>query len=97
MVNSVKPKLIQSDEHWLSGRFFIEGEKDNGALLLAVYRGRASEGLDFSDNYARAVIALGIPYPNIKDIQVNLSVFSTLIHLINVTYVINMCGLGFSK
>lgn len=31
----------------------------NGALLLAVYRGRASEGLDFSDNYGRAVIACG--------------------------------------
>ncbi|CAF0846025.1 unnamed protein product [Brachionus calyciflorus] len=48
------------------------GEKNNGALMLAVYRGRASEGLDFSDNYARAVIAVGIPYPNIKDIQVDL-------------------------
>ena len=46
------------------------GETNNGALLLAVYRGRASEGLDFSDNYARAVIACGIPYPNIKDAQV---------------------------
>ncbi len=45
-------------------------EKHNGALLLGVYRGRASEGLDFSDNYARAVIAVGIPYPNVKDIQV---------------------------
>ena len=45
-------------------------EKHNGALLLGVYRGRASEGLDFSDNYARAVIAIGIPYPNVKDIQV---------------------------
>lgn len=44
----------------------------NGALLMAVYRGRASEGLDFSDNYARTVIAVGIPYPNIKDLQVDL-------------------------
>jgi Fanconi anemia group J protein len=42
-----------------------------GALLLGVYRGRASEGLDFSDNYARAVIAIGIPYPNVKDVQVS--------------------------
>lgn len=48
------------------------GEKNNGALLVAVYRGRASEGLDFSDNYARAVIACGIPYPNVKDAQVRL-------------------------
>jgi fanconi anemia group J protein len=44
----------------------------NGALLMAVYRGRASEGLDFSDNYARTVIAVGIPFPNIKDLQVDL-------------------------
>jgi Fanconi anemia group J protein len=44
---------------------------NNGAVLFAVYRGRASEGLDFSDNYARAVIAIGIPYPNLKDVQVN--------------------------
>lgn len=44
--------------------------KVTGALLLAVYRGRASEGLDFSDNYARAVVAVGIPYPNVKDVQV---------------------------
>lgn len=40
--------------------------------MLGVYRGRASEGLDFSDNYARAVVAVGIPYPNIKDVQVDL-------------------------
>ena len=50
-----------------------DGEQQhNGALLLAVYRGRASEGLDFSDNYGRAVIACGIPYPNVKDVQVDL-------------------------
>ena len=42
----------------------------NGALLFAVFRGRASEGLDFSDNYARAVIAVGIPFPNVKDVKV---------------------------
>jgi Fanconi anemia group J protein len=50
--------------------YTLKGETHNGALLLAVYRGRASEGLDFSDNYARAVIACGIPYPNVKDVQV---------------------------
>jgi Fanconi anemia group J protein len=48
------------------------GRSSRGALLFGVYRGRASEGLDFSDNYARAVIAIGIPYPNVKDIQVDL-------------------------
>ena len=31
-----------------------------------------SEGIDFSDDRARAVICIGIPYPNYKDIRVNL-------------------------
>jgi len=30
----------------------------SGALFLAVYRGKISEGLDFSDNNARAVVAV---------------------------------------
>ena len=41
-----------------------------GGLLLAVCRGRASEGIDFSDNNARCVITLGIPYPNVQDEEV---------------------------
>ncbi|XP_035207448.1 Fanconi anemia group J protein-like [Stegodyphus dumicola] len=48
-----------------------EGEVD-GALFFAVCRGKVSEGLDFADNNARAVITIGIPFPNIKDIQVDL-------------------------
>ncbi|KAL0597043.1 Fanconi anemia group J protein, partial [Plecturocebus cupreus] len=45
-----------------------KGEKD-GALLVAVCRGKVSEGLDFSDDNARAVITIGIPFPNVKDLQ----------------------------
>ena len=30
----------------------------------------ASEGIDFSDNNARCVITLGIPYPNVQDEEV---------------------------
>ncbi|XP_069082547.1 Fanconi anemia group J protein isoform X2 [Pleurodeles waltl] len=48
-----------------------KGEKD-GALLIAVCRGKVSEGLDFSDNNARAVLTIGIPFPNVKDLQVEL-------------------------
>ncbi|XP_062329403.1 Fanconi anemia group J protein isoform X2 [Osmerus eperlanus] len=47
------------------------GERD-GALLLAVCRGKVSEGLDFTDDNARAVVTIGIPFPNIKDLQVEL-------------------------
>lgn len=43
-----------------------------GAILMAVFRGKVSEGIDFSDEDARAVITIGIPYPNIKDVGVNL-------------------------
>jgi DNA repair helicase Rad3 len=44
----------------------------DGALFIAVCRGKVSEGLDFADNNARAVICVGIPFPNIKDVQVDL-------------------------
>ncbi|XP_071790208.1 Fanconi anemia group J protein homolog [Asterias amurensis] len=43
-----------------------------GALFLAVFRGKVSEGMDFADNNARAVMTVGIPYPSIRDTQVEL-------------------------
>jgi Rad3-related DNA helicase len=42
------------------------------AILFGVCRGKVSEGIDFSNNYARAVIVVGIPFPALKDQQVNL-------------------------
>mmetsp|Transcript_10335 Transcript_10335/g.31603 ORF Transcript_10335/g.31603 Transcript_10335/m.31603 type:complete len:605 (-) Transcript_10335:2225-4039(-) len=41
-----------------------------GGILLAVCRGKTSEGLDFSDDLARAVILAGIPFPMLKDPKV---------------------------
>lgn len=38
-----------------------------GAVLFAVFRGKASEGMNFADDDARGVIAVGIPYPNVRD------------------------------
>jgi Fanconi anemia group J protein len=32
-------------------------------VLLAVCRGKVAEGLDFSDDAARMVIIIGIPFP----------------------------------
>ena len=34
---------------------------------MGVCRGRISEGLDFSDNAARCVLLVGIPYPQMAD------------------------------
>ncbi|KAF9417372.1 hypothetical protein HW555_005469 [Spodoptera exigua] len=42
-----------------------------GALLFAVYRGKVSEGMDFKDHQARAVICVGVPYPNLYDTGVS--------------------------
>jgi len=44
----------------------------NPAIFLCVYRGKAAEGVDFRDEFARAVVAVGIPYPSIKDKQIEL-------------------------
>ena len=50
------------------GNIFQEDAK--GAILMGVCRGRISEGLDFSDNAARTVIIVGIPYPQMTDSRV---------------------------
>ncbi|XP_071944930.1 Fanconi anemia group J protein homolog [Antedon mediterranea] len=44
----------------------------SGAVFLAVCRGKVSEGMDFTDNNARVVLTVGIPFPNFKDKQVEL-------------------------
>ncbi|CAN1127669.1 Fanconi anemia group J protein homolog [Linum perenne] len=49
----------------------VTSKKDGGAFL-AVCRGKASEGIDFSDDNARVVIIVGIPFPNINDTHVRL-------------------------
>ena len=41
-----------------------------GALLVAVFRGKVSEGIDFKDDMARAVVAVGIPFPQALDPKV---------------------------
>ena len=42
----------------------LEGK---GAILCLICRGKLSEGIDFPDGLCRAVIIIGIPYPNVKD------------------------------
>ncbi|RLN97186.1 hypothetical protein BBJ28_00007138 [Nothophytophthora sp. Chile5] len=49
-----------------------ENAEKTGAIFLAVYRGKVSEGIDFSNDNARAVLCVGIPFPNVKELQVSL-------------------------
>ena len=40
--------------------------------MMCVSRGKLSEGLNFSDNLARACLVIGIPYLLVNDSKVNL-------------------------
>ncbi|EME27730.1 Regulator of telomere elongation helicase 1 [Galdieria sulphuraria] len=44
----------------------------SGCILFGVCRGRMSEGIDFSDEYARAVILVGIPFPPLQQRKVKM-------------------------
>ena len=41
-----------------------------GAILFAVCRGKVSEGLDFANELCRLVVCVGIPYPPLRDVQI---------------------------
>ncbi|KAI6222652.1 putative ATP-dependent DNA helicase DDX11 [Aphelenchoides besseyi] len=43
-----------------------------GACLLASASGKLSEGINFSDNLARAVVMIGLPFPNAMEIETKL-------------------------
>ncbi|XP_022249147.1 regulator of telomere elongation helicase 1 homolog isoform X2 [Limulus polyphemus] len=50
----------------------IYAPESRGASFFAVCRGKVSEGLDFSDRNARAVIITGLPFPPFLDPRVKL-------------------------
>ena len=50
----------------------VKNEPNKNYIFYSVYRGSASEGIDFSDDCARVVICVGIPFADIKENKVKL-------------------------
>lgn len=48
----------------------INDATENGAIFMAVCRGKVSEGLDFADMNGRAVVITGLPFPPLRDNKV---------------------------
>ena len=48
----------------------VDANPTRGALLMAVCKGKVSEGMDFTDAKARAVVITGIPFAPAKDPKV---------------------------
>ena len=65
----IESRHSNQNDSILSG---YQRDANKGAALLAVCRGKMSEGLDFADDYARCVIVVGIPFPNVTDYKVEL-------------------------
>lgn len=65
----------------------VRSKQKNGAVFFAVCRGKVghsccvcsralvSEGLDFADEFGRAVVITGLPYPPYKDPKVHIADF----------------------
>ncbi|KAI5117244.1 hypothetical protein M0805_001562 [Coniferiporia weirii] len=47
------------------------GSTSKGAILFAVVGAKLSEGLNFADDLARAVVLIGLPYPNLAAPELN--------------------------
>lgn len=70
-LNSLKYIFKESDNTTdhdeIMKEYYSAAEVDRGAILFAVYRGKVSEGMDFRDRQARAVVTIGVPFPTIGD------------------------------
>jgi len=63
--SEMKEAILEFDKH-------IDSRSSKGCILMGVCRGKISEGIDFADHRARAVIITGIPFPPFQDPKVKL-------------------------
>lgn len=60
-----EPEDSSKVDRVLNGYSRVNKSEGQGALLFSVVGGKMSEGINFSDELARAVIMIGLPFPNI--------------------------------
>lgn len=49
---------------------FLSNYQTKGAIFFGVTSGKLSEGIDFTDEMARMVMIIGVPFPSIKDLRI---------------------------
>lgn len=49
---------------------FLASYQTEGAIFFGVTSGKLSEGIDFTDEMARMVIMVGVPFPNVNDAKI---------------------------
>ena len=64
-VDSAKDKSLLNE---------IKKNSNKNYIIFSVYRGSSSEGIDFSDDCARMVICVGIPFANLIDKRIKLKI-----------------------
>ena len=69
-IKKYKSIILDSSNKKLLSNSIIKSENKN-FILFSVHRGSSSEGIDFSDDNARMVICIGIPYANYIDDKIN--------------------------
>ncbi|ODQ79644.1 hypothetical protein BABINDRAFT_162020 [Babjeviella inositovora NRRL Y-12698] len=63
-LNGIKPVFMEASDKDVLGEYTNAITSGTGGILLSVVGGKLSEGINFSDKLARAVVMVGLPFPN---------------------------------
>lgn len=76
----VEPKTKYEFSQAINGYYSrIKDPAFDGAIFMAVCRGKVSEGVDFADGRGRAVVITGIPFAHSKDPKVTIVVLYSVL------------------